>query len=403
MKYWALILLVAITFNGMASNGDIEQEEKSEKVSFYDTKTFEILHAGTPLIVAGFAFKPACEEFQNIRNSNCGDVRFYADDYLQYAPAGIMLALKAAGVENRSSWGRMITSDALSVAMVSIMVNSVKRTVGVNRPYSNSNTSMPSGHTATAFMAATMLHKEYGGVSPWYSIAGYSIAATSGAMRVINNQHWVSDVMVGAGIGIIATEIGYLLGDLIYKDRGINKDLDPSFNSTWDGISSKASVGFYLGVVSALSQPSETVKINMGAKIGVETSYLINGRFGVGAGASMSNYTMDMDGVLQEQYLDVIAANVGAYYAQPISGRWRVGAKALVGMDYYRECMINDDFDIRKGARAAFGGGATMEYLTNQHWSVKAFCDYNAACIKELSGANLHQTATFGISGNIIF
>ena len=73
-----------------------------------------------------------------------------------------MLGLKACGVESRSSWGRMLTSDAFSAALMAIAVNSLKFSCNVMRPDGSTRNSFPSGHTATAFMTATMLHKEYG-------------------------------------------------------------------------------------------------------------------------------------------------------------------------------------------------------------------------------------------------
>ena len=73
-----------------------------------------------------------------------------------------------------------------------------------------------------AFRAATMLHKEYGTTrSPWYRIGGYTVATATAVSRMLNNKHWLSDVMVGAGIGILSTEVGYFLTDLIFKDKGI--------------------------------------------------------------------------------------------------------------------------------------------------------------------------------------
>ena len=81
-----------------------------------------------------------------------------------------------------------------------------------------------SGHTAFAFAAATILHKEYGQTrSPLYSIAGYSLATITGVGRVLNNRHWVSDVLVGAGIGIVSTDLGYFLSDVILKQKGIQR------------------------------------------------------------------------------------------------------------------------------------------------------------------------------------
>ncbi len=402
MRYLALLLLMAITFQASAFE-KMPKVDSTNRVGFFDSKSFEIMHVGVPLIAAGLALKPMGKEFQNMRNSYIGSVRYYFDDYLQYSPALVMVGLKTAGVESRSSWGRMITSDALSVTAGSIIINSVKHTANVKRPDSNANTSFPSGHTATVFMVATMLHKEYGAVSPWISIGGYGIASVAGITRVVNNQHWVSDIVAGAGIGILSTEVGYLLADLIYKDRGINRELDPSFDGGWDTISSKSSVGFYIGAIAPLNQLSNTARIKMGSKLGVDGSYLIGENFGVSAGASINDFIMEVDGEKQEQSLDVIAANVGAYYAKPISNVFRVGAKAHVGMDYYKDCQIGNELNIDKGAKAAFGGGASIEYLSSSHWSTKLFVDYNAAYLGELSKTKVHQTAIFGLAGNIIF
>lgn len=72
------------------------------------------------------------------------------------------------------------------------------------------------------FMTATMLNKEYGHYSPWVGISAYGVATATGLMRMANNKHWLSDVLVGAGIGIISTELGYWIADKIFKDKGLN-------------------------------------------------------------------------------------------------------------------------------------------------------------------------------------
>ena len=52
--------------------------------------------------------------------------------------------------------------------------------------------SFPSGHTATAFMTATMLNKEYGHKSPWIGVGAYGMATATGLMRMANNKHWLN-------------------------------------------------------------------------------------------------------------------------------------------------------------------------------------------------------------------
>lgn len=105
-------------------------------------------------------------------------------------------------------------------------VNALKYTTKKNRPDNSSNNSFPSGHTATAFMCATILHKEYGMISPWFSFGGYTFAGLTGITRQLNNRHWIGDVLVGAGIGMISTDLGYFLSDLIFKRK---------YTDTWKG------------------------------------------------------------------------------------------------------------------------------------------------------------------------
>jgi membrane-associated phospholipid phosphatase len=69
--------------------------------------------------------------------------------------------------------------------------------------------SMPSGHTAEAFVAATIVYREYRYLSPWYGIGAYTLATSVAAFRMINDQHWESDVFVGAGIGMLSANVVY--------------------------------------------------------------------------------------------------------------------------------------------------------------------------------------------------
>lgn len=143
-------------------------------------------------------------------------------DIIQYSPAGVLYLLKLCGVEGRSDWPRMITADMASVAIMNVIAHTTKNTVRRQRPDGRGFNSYPSGHTATAFMTAQMLQKEYGEtVSPWIGVAGYGIAATTGIFRVVANRHWCSDVMCGAAIGIFSTDLAYELTDILFGDHGL--------------------------------------------------------------------------------------------------------------------------------------------------------------------------------------
>ena len=47
----------------------------------------------------------------------------------------------------------------------------------------------------------------------------------TGMTRILNNRHWIIDVIVGAALGILLTEMAYRLVKTIFKDRElINTD-----------------------------------------------------------------------------------------------------------------------------------------------------------------------------------
>ena len=160
-------------------------------------------------------------EIRQMRFSHLPYFRYHYDDYLQYSPAVLMVGLKAFGYKGRSGWGRMLVSDAFSAGIMAGVVNALKYSVRRLRPDGSSANSFPSGHTATAFMAATMLHKEYGWRSRWFSVGGYTMATVIGISRVLNNRHWMTDVLAGGAIGVGSVHLGYFLSDLIFKDKYI--------------------------------------------------------------------------------------------------------------------------------------------------------------------------------------
>lgn len=82
--------------------------------------------------------------------------------------------------------------------------------------------SFPSGHTAVAMTGAHILYKEYKDVTPWIGVAGYAMAVTTGALRMYKYKHWLSDVVAGAGIGLLSAEIGYMMLPVWHRLFGLN-------------------------------------------------------------------------------------------------------------------------------------------------------------------------------------
>lgn len=306
------------------------------------TKAYRMLFVGTPLIVGGVVMQAYDSDFRRLRNGYSRSFRHDYDDWLQYAPAGAMVALKACGVRGRSSWGRMLVSDAFSAGLMAIGVNSLKYSCRVMRPDGSSRNSFPSGHTATAFMAATMLHKEYGHRSPWYSIGGYTVATITGVTRQLNNRHWMSDIMVGAGIGILATELGYFLADLIFKEKGLNVT---ETYSVYDRCRRPSFLGFSLGFStvpgSYTPYPGMHMQFLSGPAVSVQGAWFATPYWGFGGRMSCTNLRVKVNGVAQNDNLECASMYAGPYFSHPFSMRWLVGAKLLGGCEIYKPCRTD--------------------------------------------------------------
>jgi membrane-associated phospholipid phosphatase len=81
-----------------------------------------------------------------------------------------------------------------------VLTQSVKTAVQRTRP-DGANYSFPSGHASAAFATATVIQRHFG----WKAaIPAYAVAAYVGGSRLSENRHYLSDVVFGASLGIVA-------------------------------------------------------------------------------------------------------------------------------------------------------------------------------------------------------
>ena len=335
----------------------------------------DVSWVGVPAIAIGFLLRGERANFREVRNKFLYNFRNKADDYSQYAPLALATGLKLAGYEGRSRWDRYGVSAGASYLVMAALVNSMKYSLKELRPDGSSHNSFPSGHTATAFAAATILHKEYGMTrSPWISIAGYALATATGCMRVLNNRHWLSDTFAGAGIGILSAELGYALGDLLFKDRGLQRpdiarlnDLYryPSFVNVQLGIGlGTHSLDLTKGSPELAAyydeSPVRKLRVSRATVVGAEGAYFFTPHFGVGGRMRVSSQQvrnwsdfsqsplgelpdeeLGLDGFLDRYKLNVrsdhfseFSFSAGAYFHLPLMARLALGSKLLVGRNY---------------------------------------------------------------------
>ncbi|RSK45861.1 phosphatase PAP2 family protein [Hymenobacter perfusus] len=136
--------------------------------------------------------------------------RTRADDLLLFAPYLELGAVLFSGVESRDdrlNIGLVVLKSELIMFSTTYAVKFLSKET---RPDGSDNLSFPSGHTAQAFLAASIVHTEFRDKSQWYGIGAYTLATSVAALRMINSKHWQSDVVAGAGFGILSAHLGYL-------------------------------------------------------------------------------------------------------------------------------------------------------------------------------------------------
>jgi membrane-associated phospholipid phosphatase len=145
------------------------------------------------------------------------DYRTTIDDFSQYTPLASIFFLDVVGIHGKNKLKDKAIIASTAYLIMGVSVSAIKKISHIERPDGSGFNSFPSGHTATAFMGAELLFQEHKHVSYWYGISGYFVAAGTGAFRMINNRHWLSDVAAGAGIGILSTKLSYWLFPKINK------------------------------------------------------------------------------------------------------------------------------------------------------------------------------------------
>jgi len=168
-----------------------------------------------------------------------------AESYFQFAPVILVYGLNLVGIPGKNRFIDRTVLLGMSGSIVAISAGLTKHISHRLRPNHGDYLSFPSGHTATAFMGAEFMAQEYDAKSVWYGIAAYGIATTTGIFRMYNRDHWFSDVVAGAGFGILSTKLAYLTYPYIrnwltHRDKNGNKKsmlLMPTYQDGVPGIS----------------------------------------------------------------------------------------------------------------------------------------------------------------------
>ncbi len=199
------------TPDSLSISADITQDIITEKmpVTPYSFKAKQLILPGS-LIAAG-ALGAAIDGWQDFhlisRKESVDKIRI--DDYMEWGMFGWVFVCDVFAKEKHNFVDQIFLltlAEGFNAGMVHGLKNTVKETRPDGGPYS-----FPSGHTANAFLGAHLAYKEFKDSAPVLAYSGYAMATFVGALRIYNNRHWASDVLAGAGIGILSVELSYLV------------------------------------------------------------------------------------------------------------------------------------------------------------------------------------------------
>lgn len=195
-------------------------QEKEEHVKWHNTKLVKATF--TPLVLTGLGLfvhnSKGVFGKHNIQEKIQGSIGTdtNADDYLQYYSFAALLMANAVKVDAAHDFKNQLFVTFKAHAIMTALVVGLKSGTNVSRPDGGAH-SMPSGHTAMSFTTATILYHEYKDYNKLLAASGYVTASLTGLLRVTNNKHWMSDVLIGAGLGMLVTNLVYLHHDRIKK------------------------------------------------------------------------------------------------------------------------------------------------------------------------------------------
>jgi len=337
------------------------------------------------------------------------------EDYgLALSPLTATWIIKACGVKSRSTTRRMVIANGMALGLTVGLTQTLKWSVTEERPDGTGTNSFPSMHASLAYMGATILCREYGHISPWITIGGYTAATGTQMLRIGHNAHWMNDIFMGAGIGVVSTHLAYFLTDRIIGRKGIRRM--PLSNSelkqlySWDNhpsgirlISGSETNGRSLAVANfaeaapGFDMSDVTLRTSASITAGVEAEWFLSNNFFLSA---IGRYT------LSQAKLDIPSNAVTAWgeqihiYHGNIAAGWtvslpspkgaqgpvRLGARTLWGVRYnegvtFRRVAAGhsiggDLLSINAQLRPEGGAGIVIDMMQSHNQTVGISFDY---------------------------
>lgn len=150
------------------------------------------------------------------RRNRSGSVDALARDMKPFGregSAGALGAFLVAAIAFGDERARAVAFDGIAASALAsgLLVPALQAAIGRSRPWHergeydfkafSGRHSLPSGHTAQAFVTASVIAAHYNAV--WADITAYGVASAVGLSRMVHDAHHLTDVMAGAAIGTL--------------------------------------------------------------------------------------------------------------------------------------------------------------------------------------------------------
>ena len=211
-------------------------------------------------------------------------------------------------------------SAVMNLAMTEVLKSSIHEM----RPNRHDNHSWPSRHTSWAFTAASVVSHELYRHSPWWVVGAHTAANAMALQRTFSRNHYPKDVLGGAAVGLVSTEVAYLVSDLIFPGSAprLENAADewlPSFDATTSAL-------FPIGDIA----PGTTVRTGYGASL--RFTLPCSDRWAITAAYTMTSFPVYVGDVFRSM-LNSGGLSLGAacHWSLP-AARWGAEARLMPGV-----------------------------------------------------------------------
>ena len=192
------------------------QTEPDSVPAGHEIRWYEPLAVLGGVAIAASVDEPVANHFRDHRSQGAQDV---ADAWANVGTIGVGVVTVGVLAGGLISHNDKVTHAGLrlgfSAALAGGLAEGIKLGMGRERPIQSASawdfdpghfdTSFPSGHTTLAFAMAASLSDDIH--RTWATVGLYTIATGVAVSRVYQQEHWVSDVIGGAALGVTSAKL----------------------------------------------------------------------------------------------------------------------------------------------------------------------------------------------------